>query len=97
MIGFINKITAQSGQRDEVMRLILQGSSKMAGCHSYIVAADAESQDDIWITEVWESAEAHEASLKNPAVRESIEQAMPLIADFESVATTVPSSGARSE
>ncbi|MFY0665079.1 MAG: antibiotic biosynthesis monooxygenase [Natronospirillum sp.] len=96
MIGFINKITAQTGQRDEVMRLILQGSSNMAGCHSYIVAADAEKPDDIWITEVWEDAEAHQASLKNPAVRQSIEQAMPMIAGFESVATTVPSSGARS-
>lgn len=93
MIGYINKITAQTGQRDEVMRLIVQGSGNMAGCHSYVVAADAANPVDIWITEIWENEEAHEASLKIPEVRQSIEQAMPLIAGFESVATTIPASG----
>lgn len=90
MIGFINRITAASGERDEVMGLISDSSRSMAGCHSYIVAADTGHPDVIWVTEVWDDAESHRASLENPTVKKAIEQAMPLIAGFENVATTAP-------
>lgn len=90
MIGFINKITTVSGERDKVVSLVLEGSDSMAGCHSYIVAVDTENPDLIWVTEVWDNAESHQASLENPIVKKAIEQAMPLIAGFENVATTTP-------
>lgn len=90
MIGFINKITTVSGERDKVMRLVLEGSDKMEGCRSYIVAADAGNSDIIWVTEVWDDAEKQQVALKSPTVRAAVEQAMPLIAGFENVATTTP-------
>lgn len=90
MIGFINRITAVSGERDKVMSLVLEGSDRMEGCRSYIVAADAENPDTIWVTEVWDDAEKQQASLESPTVKAAIEQAMPLIAGFENVATTTP-------
>ncbi len=90
MIGFINKITTVSGERDKVVSLVLEGSDSMAGCHSYIVAVDTENPDLIWVTEVWDNTETQQASLENPIVKKAIEQAMPLIAGFENVATTTP-------
>ena len=36
---------------------------------------DPASADDIWITEVWESKAAHDASLKTPEVQAEIAQA----------------------
>ncbi|GFO83385.1 MAG: antibiotic biosynthesis monooxygenase [Methyloceanibacter sp.] len=90
MIGFINRITTVSGERDKVMSLVLEGSDRMDGCRSYIVAADAGNPDIIWVTEIWDDAEKQQASLENPIVKAAIEQAMPLIAGFENVATTAP-------
>ena len=62
----------------------------MPVCLSYIVSADNENPDDIWVTEIWENPEAQQASLSIPKVKQAIETAMPLIASFESVATTTP-------
>jgi quinol monooxygenase YgiN len=49
--------------------------------------------DLIWVTEAWDSAESHKASLTLPAVKEAIGRAMPLIAGFEQGATTEPVGG----
>lgn len=83
MYGMIAKIYAQPGTRDELAELVLSGSSEMPGCLSYIVAKDANEGDLIWVTEVWDSAESHKASLALPAVKDAIGRAMPLIAGFE--------------
>ena len=90
VFGQINRILAVPGRRDELLRLVLQGADGMPGCRSYVVAADAGDDDTIWVTEVWESAEHHAASLDLPAVKASMTEAMPLIAGFETVATTSP-------
>lgn len=79
MFGLIGKMTAKPGQRDALIALVLEGADTMPGCISYIVAKDAGNENDIWITEVWEDAESHAASLKLPAVTASISRAMPLI------------------
>ena len=90
MFGQINKITTVPGKRDEVVRLVMNGSDEMPGCHSYIVAKDAQDADVIWVSEVWDSAEMQKASIDISYVKESVEQAMPMIAGFETIATTVP-------
>jgi quinol monooxygenase YgiN len=65
----------------------------MPGCLSYVVATDQADANAIWITEVWESGEAHAASLSIPAVRQAIAKGMPLIARFDSHAATTPVGG----
>lgn len=82
MYGLIGKITAHPGRRDELAALLVEASAGMPGCHSYVVAADAADADALWITEVWDSAESHQASLQLPAVRAAIERGRPLIAGF---------------
>jgi quinol monooxygenase YgiN len=93
MHGLIGRMKAKPGQRDALAAAILEGSGAMPGCRSYVVAHDAADPDAIWITEVWDDAAAHEASLQLPAVRAAIARAMPLIADFGPSTTTVPVGG----
>lgn len=93
MYGLIGKMTAKAGRRDVLLDLLTAGTSNMPGCLSYVVACDPADGDVIWITEVWNSAESHAASLSLPAVKEAITKAMPLIAGMERVAETVPVGG----
>jgi quinol monooxygenase YgiN len=65
----------------------------MPGCLSYVIANDPAHADLIWITEVWESKEAHGASLQLPSVRDAITKGRPLIAGMERVAETSPVGG----
>ncbi len=92
MYGLIGKIKAIPGKGDE-LAAILAGIGPMPGCLSYVVARDPSSVDGVWVTEVWESAEAHEASLGLPAVQEAIARGRSLIAGFEHRFETTPVGG----
>lgn len=39
-------------KRDELIAILLDGTQRMTGCLSYIVAGDTTDADRIWITEV---------------------------------------------
>ena len=93
MYGLIGKMTAQAGKRDALAAILVDGVAGMPGCLSYVVANDPESADTIWITEVWESKQAHAASLSLPSVRDAITRGRPLIAAMERVAETMPVGG----
>jgi len=84
---------AAPGQRDALIAILLEGIGGMPGNLSYIVATDPVDENAIWITEVWDSAESHRASLSLPAVREAITRARPLIAGFGDSVTTEPVGG----
>jgi quinol monooxygenase YgiN len=90
--GLIGKITAVPGRRDELAE-ILAGVGSMVGCLSYIVAHDPSDPDGVWVTEVWESAEAHQDSLDLPEVQEVITRGRPLIAGFGHRFETSPIGG----
>jgi quinol monooxygenase YgiN len=93
MYGLIGKMVAVPGQRDALIAILLEGTGEMPGCLSYVVARDPNEADAIWITEVWDSQESHDASLKLPAVREAIGRGRPLIAKFEQSFVTTPVGG----
>ncbi|MBA3851989.1 MAG: antibiotic biosynthesis monooxygenase [Chloroflexi bacterium] len=93
MYGLIGKMMAVSGQRDALTAILLEGTSDMPGCLSYIIAADPTDDDAIWITEAWLDQESHAASLTLPAVRAAIAQGMPLIAGFGERFETAPVGG----
>ena len=82
--GLIGKLRAQPGKRAELIAILLEGTGEMPGCKAYIVAEDAKESDVIWITEVWDKAESHKASLQLPAVQAAIARGRPLIAGFDS-------------
>ena len=51
----------------------------MPGCWLYLVALDETDQDGVWVTEVWDSEEAHRASLQLDHVQAQIVRAMPML------------------
>jgi len=93
MYGLIGKIIAKAGQRDTLIKILLEGSSDMPGCLSYIVSKDSEEEDAIWVTEVWDSKESHQASLSLPSVKEAISQGRPMIEGFGMQAEMEPAGG----
>jgi quinol monooxygenase YgiN len=93
MYGLIGKMTAVPGQREALIAILLEGTTGMPGCLSYIVAADPSDPDALWITEAWESEASHRASLSLPAVQEAIARGRPLIAGFGERFVTSPVGG----
>jgi quinol monooxygenase YgiN len=92
--GMIGKMKAQPGQRAELVAILGSGTAAMPGCLAYLIAEDKQDSDAIWITEIWDRKESHEASLALPGVKEAIRQGRPLIAGFELSAETRPLPGA---
>jgi quinol monooxygenase YgiN len=93
MYGLIGKMTVVPGQRDALISILLEGISGMPGCLSYIVAQDSSDPDAIWVTEVWESQESHQASLSLPSVQQAIARGKPLITGFGERFETTPVGG----
>jgi len=61
------KFTALPGRGDELARLLLKAADSLrdtAGCELYVINRAKEDPDQIWVTELWLSQEALDASLK---------------------------------
>jgi quinol monooxygenase YgiN len=89
--GLYGKITTQPGQRDALVAILLEAAATLPdapGCELYIVNLSPTEPDAVWVTEVWESAEAHAASLTRPDIRAIIERGRPLIAGGERIEVT---------
>ena len=94
--GLMSSLTAKSEHRDELAAILAQASEGLQGCRSYVVALDASRADMIWVTEVWESKELHETSLKTPKVMEAIAKGRPLVTNFGVKVETIVVSAVRS-
>ncbi len=70
------------GRRDDLVRLLTRRSEQLAelGCSLYEVGVSDDVPDTVFVVELWSSADAHRASLQDPAVRAAIEEARPLLA-----------------
>ena len=69
------------GKRDELVAHLTQRSDtlKQIGCLAYEVGVSDEDPDTVFVVELWDSAEAHQASLALPEVQVSIATARPLL------------------
>lgn len=80
---FVNmgSLEARPGRRDELVALLIRSNPRMreVGCLRYDVGVDEESPDSVFVAELWESREAHRASLELDEVRATIAEAMPLL------------------
>jgi quinol monooxygenase YgiN/quercetin dioxygenase-like cupin family protein len=66
-IGRYMKFTAQPGRGDELAELLLRAADSLrdtAGCELYVVNRAKDEPDQIWVTELWLSQEALDASLE---------------------------------
>jgi quinol monooxygenase YgiN len=79
--GYIGSMRVRSGQRDAVMEILLSGADglRAAGCQVYAVGADPGDVDLVWVTEIWDSAGHHDASLQLPETKAAIARAMPML------------------
>jgi quinol monooxygenase YgiN len=93
MYGLIGKMRCVRGKREELIAILAEGTVAMPGCLSYVIAKDAADADALWITEAWDSAASHKASLSLPAVRQAITKGRPLIAGFGERFETEPVGG----
>ena len=93
MYGLIGKIKTTPGGREALAEILLAGLKDMPGCLSYIVAQDPSDPDALWVTEVWDSAESHQASLALSSVQAAIAKGRPLIVGFGERFETIPLGG----
>ncbi|HEY2312460.1 MAG TPA: putative quinol monooxygenase [Streptosporangiaceae bacterium] len=79
--GYIGSMRTREGRRDEVIEILLAGADGLreAGCQLYAVGTDPADADVVWVTEIWDSREHHDASLQLPETKAAIGQAMPLL------------------
>ena len=93
MYGLIGKMLATPGNRDALVSILLEGTGGMPGCLSYVIATDPSDPNAIWITEAWDNADSHAASLKLPGVQQAIAKARPIIAGMGERFVTAPVGG----
>jgi quinol monooxygenase YgiN len=79
--GYVGSMRTKDGQRDAVVEILLSGAEglRAAGCQVYAVCTAGDDGNVIWVTEVWDSAERHDASLQLPETRAAIGRAMPML------------------
>jgi quinol monooxygenase YgiN len=77
----VGSLGTKPGQRDAVVSILLRPMAglKEAGCLLYEVGVNDEAPDTVFVSELWESPEAHQASLQLDSVRAAIAEAMPLL------------------
>jgi quinol monooxygenase YgiN len=79
--GYIGSMRTREGDRDEVIGILLGGADglRAAGCQVYAVGSDPADAEVIWVSEIWDSREQHDASLQLPETKAAIGRAMPLL------------------
>ena len=90
--GYLGTMRTLPGLRDEVVATLVDGAEVLSaiGCRLYVVSVSEDDPDLIWINEVWETKDQHDASLKRPDVQAAIARTMPkLTGDFTSQELTV--------
>lgn len=79
--GYIGSMKTKPGHRDDVVAILLTGIDGLreVGCDVYLVGVSNVDDDTIWVTEVWQTKEHHDASLQLPATKAAISKAMPML------------------
>jgi quinol monooxygenase YgiN len=78
----INKITTKPDKRDEVIRIMLESGKPFDtndNCLLYMVSKDTQSENVIWVLDVWNSYEAHEEAMAKSDMRQFVKEAIPLL------------------
>ncbi|HET9311003.1 MAG TPA: antibiotic biosynthesis monooxygenase [Actinomycetota bacterium] len=78
----INRLTATTGRRDEVVRNLIDAGKRFddnAACLLYLVAESTDADDAIWVIDLWTSETDHAAALQDPELQPSIAATTPLL------------------
>ncbi|MBC8033261.1 MAG: antibiotic biosynthesis monooxygenase [Chitinophagaceae bacterium] len=80
--GLHGKLTAKAGNREKLAQILLEAArllSETKGCQLYVIGIDDNDEEAVWVTEVWDTKEDHENSLKVESTRALIAQAIPIL------------------
>ncbi|WKZ34497.1 MAG: putative quinol monooxygenase [Anaerolineales bacterium] len=83
MYAMTGKLIARDGKRAQLAEILKQAAQVVAAipeCQMYIVSEDLSNSTHLWVFEIWDSRDAHDASLGNEQVHALIAQARPLLA-----------------
>jgi quinol monooxygenase YgiN len=77
----VGSLETKPGQRDAVVSILIRPMAglKEAGCLLYEVGVSDAAPDTVFVSELWESPEAHRASLELDSVQAAIAVAIPLL------------------
>ena len=76
------KLTAKAGYRDQLANYLLEASqlvSAVKGCRLYVIGKDESDINGVYVTEIWDSKEDHDNSLKLEGTRELIMKVMQIL------------------
>jgi quinol monooxygenase YgiN len=94
--ALINKLTTRPGRRDEVMEILLEAGRPFQGnpsCLLYLVNADAEDPDVIWVEDLWTSRAEHSVAMNDSEIRPHVARAIPLLAGMPEQIEIIPVGG----
>lgn len=77
----VGTLGAIPGKRDELVAILVRRNPALSesGCLRYDVGVSENAPDTVFVSELWESPEAHSASLTLPSVQAAIAEARPLL------------------
>jgi quinol monooxygenase YgiN/mannose-6-phosphate isomerase-like protein (cupin superfamily) len=87
-VGRYAKATAKPGRGDELARVMLEVAASLQnipGCELYVINRDAADADVVWVTEIWRSQQALDASLEAEGTQERIARVRELVDGFERI------------
>nr|NLD41155.1 antibiotic biosynthesis monooxygenase [Actinomycetales bacterium] len=77
----VGTLGVKPGHRDAVVAILSRPNlgTDHIGCLLYEVGTNEDQPDTVFVMELWESEEAHQASLQLESVRAAIAEARPLL------------------
>ena len=94
----VGSLETQPGKRDAVVEILTRLNLDLvdAGCLLYEVGVKQDEPHTVHVMELWESLEAHQASLQLDSVKAAIDEASPLLTgQFDSHDFTIKDSPLR--
>ena len=88
--SLFGKFTVQDGERDTMVEILLEAAESMASleaCEVYLVNISEEEPNSVYVYEVWNNEESHQASLTLEATQKLIQRAKPIITGMERIST----------
>lgn len=76
------KLTAKPKHADDLANILLEASNLVStakGCKLYVIGQDQNDLNAVYVTEIWDTKDDHDNSLKVEGVKELIMKAMPLL------------------
>lgn len=85
-VSIYGALEAVEGKFEELKGYLFEAAEKMKEvetCYCYVVGENADYPNHVFILEIWQDEEAHQASLQMEVFQELISKARPIIKDMK--------------